>query len=269
MKRFYFVFFSLGIFLCNPAHHCLKAQESSSDVVHQAVALYFEGKFREAEFTALRALQYYENLAPVDRAELHRILGFTYVAQGENEKAIKQFIAWLEIDPLANLNPLYVSRKIRQVFESAKEEYNQLKTEKKPPDYEKISLQIKAIKRSVIFPGLGQIYSGQQVKGYSLLTSEVVLIGAFIYCQVNYDHSRDRYLSETDPSRMQKLYNETNIFNKGRYASGILALGVYLFNLYDALYIPQKSAGSGQAVNISLSPNSTNWFTIRLTLPNH
>ncbi len=243
------------------------AQATSSDVVKQVVSLYFEGKFKDAEFTALRALQYPGELASVDRAELHRILGFTYVAQGENEKARRQFISWLELDSLASLDPLYISPKIREVFNDAREEYKRLKTQKTPLDYKNINLKIEAVKRSLLFPGLGQLYRGQQFKGFSLLASEVVLLSTFLYCQVNYSQSRDLYLSETDPAHMQKLYDDYNLYNKGRYASAILAVGVYLFSLYDALYIPPKSEATNSAFNLSISPNSSRLVTLRVILP--
>lgn len=243
------------------------SQTPGSDVVNQVINLYVEGKFKDAEVTALRALQDEQDLADVDRAELYRILGFTYVAQGESVKAKRQFIAWLEIDSLASLDPLYISPKIRRVFDEAHEEFILRKTQKNPPDYEDIQLRIMAAKRSLIFPGLGQINRGQQVKGYSLLASEIVLLGAFVYCQVNVDRARDRYLSETDPALMQDRYDEYNLFYHGRNATALLALGVYVYSLLDALYFPPSLSNDRSNLSLHVSPDMGNLLSIRITLP--
>lgn len=243
------------------------AQSGQTVLVDRAVLLYDEGRFEEAEITALRALQDNDILAPVDRARLRRILGFTYVVLGESEKAKRQFIYWLELDPLARLDPLYISPKIISVFQEAQQEYNRLKAEKTPPDYTKLDLQMKATRRSLLFPGLGQLYQGQQVKGLSLLASEVVLLSAFAYCQINYDKSRDRYLSETNSARMQSLYDDCNLYYRGRYASAILAAGVYLYSLFDVMFpSPGNQAGSS-TLSLSVCPGSPSFLTLSFTLP--
>lgn len=243
------------------------SQEQNSDVVNQVINFYVGGRFKDAEVTALRALQNEEDLADVDRAELYRLLGFTYVAQGEHEKAKRQFISWLEIDSLASLDPLYISPKIRRVFDEAHEEFIARKTSDNPPDYEAINLQVKAAKRSLIFPGLGQIYRGQQVKGYSLLASQVVLLGGLFYCQINVERARERYLSETDPALMQIRYDEYNQFYYGRNATAILAVGVYVYSLLDALYFPPPSTSDRGNLSLQVSPDMGNLISIRITLP--
>ncbi|TKJ39017.1 hypothetical protein CEE37_11365 [candidate division LCP-89 bacterium B3_LCP] len=243
------------------------AQNSESEIIQSVISLYAEGKFKDAEITALRALQNDEVLAKIDRAELYRILGFAYVAQGENEKAKRQFISWLEIDSLANLNPLYISPKIRNVFNQAHEEYILKKTESPPLDYSGMQRQLNAVKRSLFFPGLGQLYRGQQVKGYTLLVSEIALLGTFAYCQVNYNNARDRYLAERDPTQMQELYDEYNAYNYGRIASAAAAVGVYLYSLFDALYASDKS-DQDDSFTISVSPAPRYFVTLTIPLGN-
>jgi hypothetical protein len=243
------------------------SQPPASDVVNQVVNYYVEGRFKEAEVMALRTLQYAEDLADVERAELHRLLGFTYVALGEEEKAKRQFVSWLEIDSLASLDPLYISPKIRRVFDEAHEEFMLRKTQQEPPDYTEINRQVTAAKRSLIFPGLGQIYRGQQVKGYSLLASEIVLLGTFAYCQFNVVRARDRYLSETDPALMQSRYDDYNLYYYGRNTSALLALGVYVYSLLDALYFPPAPSSQQKGLTLHVSPDMENILSVRFTLP--
>ncbi len=244
----------------------VRAQNQAEDLINQAAKLFDAGDYEEAELAALRALTDEDQLLDVDRARLHRLLGFIYVVLEEKEKAKQQFINWLEIDPFARLDPLYISPKIISVFEEAKAEFQVRQEQGKPPDYTQLNRQLHALKRSVLFPGLGQIYQDQQVKGFTLLAAEIVCLGGFAYFQVNYDRARDDYLQETDPEKMQDRYDDYNFFYRGRTASMLLAVGVYLYSLADVLYFPPKEPESS-SVSFNLTPRGGALITLTLPLP--
>lgn len=229
------------------------AQGEASGIVNQVDSLYNQGRFREAELSALRALQESGNLAPVDRGLLHKTLGFTYVAMGENDKARSQFTEWLVIDPLAQLDSLYVSPKIISVFQDAKASLKKMQEPTRDPL--ELKTQFAAVKRSLFFPGLGQLYVGKEVKGTAMFTSEIFLLGAFAYCQVQYNQARDDYLQERDPANMQSRYDRYNNYNRARYGAIFLAAGVYLYSLYDALVMPPPGEKSNP-ISLSISPGT-------------
>jgi hypothetical protein len=237
------------------------AQGETADIVHQVDSLYYQSRFREAELTALRALQEPGNLAPVDRGLLHKTLGFTYVAMGENDKARSQFTEWLVIDPLAQLDSVYVSPKIISVFQEAK--IAQEKTLIPSRDPQELKTQLASAKRSLFFPGLGQLYTGKQAKGLVMFVSEVFLLGSYAYCQVQYSQARDDYLMERNPAHMQSLYDHYNNYNRARYGSLILAAGVYLYSLYDALAVPPPAA-KPNPLTLSLTPAANRLVTLTL-----
>ncbi len=236
------------------------AQAVTSQEVDRVVSLYYQGKFKEAELLALRTLQSPELLPPVDKALLHKTLGFTYVAMGENEKAKIQFLAWLDLDPLAQLDPIYVSPKIIAVFKEAQHVYILSKTQAQPANQAALNQQLEALKRSLFFPGLGQLYRGQQVKGFSLLAAEVVLLGGFALCQSQYAETRDRYLTEINPAQMESLYDEVNLYYRAKYAAAILAAGVYLYSLYDALFLPPNTPSRLTQLQIKFNPQSATFL---------
>ena len=210
---------------------------------------------------ALRTLQSADSLAPVDRSVLHRTLGFTYVAMGENEKAKNQFMAWLDLDPLAKLDSVYISPKIVTVFREAKADYQQRNRELRKAKTPATDVRREAAVRSLIFPGWGQVHAGYKTKGYSLAASEALLLGAIVFCQLQYDVKRDDYLSERDPERMQNLYDDANNFYRARNASIGLAVGVYLFSLYDALHLPPQKQ-DGQSLTLSCQPRLTSLLSL-------
>jgi tetratricopeptide (TPR) repeat protein len=240
------------------------AQDEAA-LIDRAYQLYDQGNFEEAEFTALRALMSKSELDNVDRARLYRILGFTYVVLGENEKAQRQFISWLEIDPLAKLDPLYISPKIINVFNEAKEAYEEMKAQAEPVGIEDLQSQVNAFQRSMLYPGLGQISRGQNFKGYSLVALETIFLGAFVYCQLNYDSAKDDYLNETDTAKMQSLYDDYNLFYKGRYTSLILAGAVYLYSLFDVVYFPPESTTESNFISLSVSPLQSHLLTLSIS----
>jgi hypothetical protein len=225
--------------------------------------LYYRGQFRDAEILALRTLQNSQNLPPVDQAILHKTLGFAYVAMGDNDKAKTQFTALLDLDPQAKLDSIYVSPKIISVFREAQTLWSQRQEQTKFGNSQELNLQLSALKRSLFFPGLGQLYRGQQTKGFSLFASEVALIGAVAYCQIRYSKVHDDYLTERDPAKIQDLYDSSNLYYRVRNGCAILAVGVYLYSLYDALFLPPKTEPHPPTFGLSVQPGTT---TLRFTI---
>lgn len=229
--------------------------------------LYNKGDFREAEQSALRSLQSSEQLPPVDRANLYRLLGFTCVALGENEKAKQHFQSWLELDPLADLDSVYVSPKIISVFREAASEFFIRKSQPPPPDIEVLTSQIGAFQRSLLFPGLGQLHRHQRWKGYTLLTSEVLFLGTVVYAQIRYDEARDRYQREKNPARMQDLYDKANDYYHLRNGAAVLAAVVYLYSLFDAAYLPPAANEPSARISLQIKPDQRRMISVNLRLP--
>ncbi len=130
-----------------------------------------------------------------------------------------------------------------------------------------MTVQHSAFKRSLLFPGLGQLHTDNKIKGYSLIASEAVLLGTFIYCQLNYDKARDDYMNETNPSRMQDLYDEYNLYYRGRNVSLILAAGVYIYSLFDVMYFPPEIDNNSETLSLSLQPGMPCRLTLNINLP--
>jgi hypothetical protein len=240
------------------------AQNNNSELVDQTILFFNQGNFKDAEFTALRALQNVDSLSAIEQSELHRILGFTYVAQEENEKAKRQFIQWLELDPLATLNPIYISPKIIKVFDEAKEEYTAQKLPQNQIDNSLSHQRLLAIKKSLVFPGRGQLFIGENFKGASMVTGEIILLGALIYCHVQYKDKHDQYLAAKDPVSIRDLYDQSNLYYKGRIITASLAAGVYLYSLFDAAYYTPADQKRANQVSLLLSPNMEKLATLTI-----
>lgn len=216
---------------------------AESDVVRTVRDLYSRGEFLLVIDHAEVALSDTVELEIGDRIELRRLLGQAYVATGNMESAKTQFKKILALDPETEMDPLTTSPKIVSVFEQAKREYEE-ETRAGPPDTlpplltparpaEGIWL-VPALK-SFLLPGLGQLGNGDQTKAVVFMSSEAVSLVGLAVSQVWYEDARRKYSENTDPSRMDYLYNEYNKWYLMRNGFAAAAAGVHILSSIDAI----------------------------------
>jgi len=89
--------------------------------LESGVQRYFEGEYREAVTDLQQAVSLgFGNKEDLSKAL--RFLAYAYVALNERERAKDSFRKALEVDPELDLDPVYVSPKIMDVFREAKAE---------------------------------------------------------------------------------------------------------------------------------------------------
>lgn len=88
--------------------------------------------------------------------------------------------------------------------------------------------------RSAIFPGWGQMVNGQKQKGLGFMGLEVLTIGAAYYAHTQYVSAWNKYLGATTRADMDKYYDEAYRYDSNRKSLIYLAIGVWLWNIYDA-----------------------------------
>ncbi|AXI99946.1 hypothetical protein CYPRO_0663 [Cyclonatronum proteinivorum] len=110
-----------------------------------------------------------------------------------------------------------------------------------------------ALIRSALIPGYGQLFKGQQIKGYSLMAGAAVLTGAGIYFGLEAKNALDEYQRQLDAFRDLLVGNEATSaelmdvrrkrdlalddqkrFNNLQTLSLTLLAAVYVYNLFDA-----------------------------------
>ena len=119
---------------------------------------------------------------------------------------------------------------------------------------EKIASKGRAVALSVLFSGLGQMSSGHKIKGSVLFISEIMALSFTVNANENYktqltrfDQRKEEYDglksggSYDEAVEKWKSLNEINDdldhFHKLRMTFGTIAIGIYLYNLIDALFI--------------------------------
>jgi tetratricopeptide (TPR) repeat protein len=222
--------------------------DSLVKMLEQAKTYYNSGDYERAVVALENALRYLKQLNRMDQVEAYKYLAFSYVAQGEKEKAKEQFKNALALDPNLELDPATVSPKIIKVFEEVKSEMA-AKAPVKPPVKPPPSA---AGQKSPSFltttlhccvPGLGQSYRGQRSKGKTMLISTLVLIPAGIVASIVQENKHQAYLGidPIDTDEMDQAYKEYRIWYNVSAYSWIALGALYLYNIYDL--IMSKPAG--------------------------
>lgn len=224
---------------------------SSQDALREVGELYYQGYYE-------RAIQKTDSLLAEDidtdlSANLHKYAGFCYVALEQNDKAIGEFRLMLELDSTLTLDPLKVSPKIVQVFEEARADF--LTTFAQPPKdtlgvvTSQDSLEIESplsFRRAVLFstltPGLGQVYSGNKLKGWGFIIGEGLSMAGLVVSQICTINARDAYVQATEPDDIEAKYRVYNNWYRTRNALGGLSIGIWVSAPLDLVFFPPRWA---------------------------
>jgi predicted Zn-dependent protease len=209
-----------------------------------AQSAFDEGRFEEAELSALRGLREAESIDDLAEIPFRVVLGSVYVARNQTGFALAEFRRVIAINPAFDLDPVLTSPKILEVFGQAKREYiEQVLSQPEAYRLPESDAKHQASWRSALLPGWGQQYKQHKVKGAVFSLAQVVTLAAFVAMAIETSNRKDDYLSlhEYDPARLDDRYNSYQSAYRTRNILGYVTLAVYLANYYDALYAPVRS----------------------------
>ncbi len=126
---------------------------------------------------------------------------------------------------------------------------------------------------SVAFPGLGQLATGQRIKGTALVATGIVTIVGWLTSHADYNTQADqfalekeRYLSlqnggsfdvaEKSWRRLGNLKSDLDGSHIRRRLFGVLAVGIYGYNLLDVLLLDGAAPAAKRRMRIALLPQT-------------
>jgi len=180
-----------------------RAQEETPERVIAKAKLYYEsGRYQDAFNELVALLGQKKEFKPGIMVDVYKYLGFCYSAYDRRDLAKKQFKNALRYDPSLELDPVFTSPKIMQVFTEAKQEFTTEMAKKrgaKPPAGEEAGEEDAAAKpakaavaprvtvrrvaptstlwRSLLLPGWGQFHTGHYVRGGISIGAVVLSLG--------------------------------------------------------------------------------------------
>ncbi len=216
------------------------AQDEETLLLEEIRNAYNQLNYTEASIKANSALDHYERFTPAQLTEIHKILALIYYSQNNTVEARKHFESALDLTPDLELDPLFISPKILNFFDQIKKERGQKLKQSSNASTEVRYVLVEdrrpsAALRSMILPGWGQLYKGDNTKGKVLIALwSAGLIGS-VATHLARQNAEDKYLSETDPEKIQSRFNTFNTFHKIRNNLILFSAGVWIYSYIDAI----------------------------------
>lgn len=199
-------------------------------------------------------LNYEYNFTNEQIIEIYRVKGISEYSLLEEANTKKSFLAILNLNHNFELDPEITSPKIISFFNNVKSEYlidltkqKEKQIENQKPQDTLYTTKIvqsftakenlrKAMMRSLVMPGWGQIFAGEKTKGYILTSLGTISLGSMLYFIFNANQKQDAYLSEKDSYLIAERYNDYNNAYRLRNASIISFTVIWLYSQIDLLF---------------------------------
>lgn len=242
----------------------VSAQNADYVTLDEIEMAYRQIEYERAEFLAREALQNYGRYTVAELAGVHTILALIASNRGQQEAARRQFISALQLDPGLELDPALVPPKIVTYFEDLKTELiagNAFPTEAALRYVLVTDPRVDAALRSMVLPGWGQLYKGQDRRAGLYAGLFGVAASGAVLLHFRMRSAQDRYEEAVSPADAERLYDSYNRFYRARNGLAQGALIVWLASYVDALVTPApRSEESG--FGLTANPDG---ITLRLT----
>ncbi len=214
--------------------------------------------YETAEARAREALARFDALTPDQLVTVHTTLGVLLHARNEPIEARRQFELALSLRPALTLDPVLVSPKTLQFFE-------EVKAEMEAPEAGPGTIEVRyvvlpddrpaAALRSLVAPGWGQFYKGDEGKGWAFALTGGALAAGTVAAEVVRLRARADYAEATTPAEAERLYRPYNRWHRASTALARATTLVWAVAVLDALATGGPEAGSGtDAEAVSLRP---------------
>ena len=234
-------------------------QQTDSSWLNVMREAYRQLDYARTESAARSVLNTFEGYSINELTEAHTTLGLVMYAQNRQDGARRHFEAALSLDGGLELDSLMVSPKIMAFFEDVRAEATSRDRENDPVEIVRYIRQEDprpaAALRSMIAPGLGQLYKAERKKGWILLGAWGGAVAATTTAHVLRQNARNSYLDARDPLVIAGRYETYNRRHKIRNGLALAAAGIWLYSYIDALVKPAiLPEASSSKTSITLSP---------------
>ena len=247
------------------------AQSTDSLLVALRTA-YQQMDYAQAEEEAYIILENFDDHTAEELTEAHVTLAIIRYSRSNLQQSQNHFEAALSLSPHLELDERDVSPKIRSFFQEIKEGI--LLQDRRTTDQEMQlryvyveDLRAGAIWRSMVVPGWGQSYKGENKKGVLFTAGWVTLAGSAVGLHLARSHAQNRYQIASDPIIIEERYQSYNRLHKLRNTAALTAVGLWLGSYLDALHSKKRPNTQTSLVTTSVSPGHLSAIpTLHLTV---
>ena len=224
--------------------------DGSSDLLRAMEDAVARLDYETAEARAREALARFDALTPDQLVTVHTTLGVLLHARNEPIAARRQFELALSLRPALTLDPVLVSPKTLQFFEEVRAEMGAPEAGPRTVDVRYVVVpddRPAAALRSLIAPGWGQFYKGEEGKGWAFALTGGALATGTVAAEVARGRARADYTEATTPAEAERLYGPYNRWHRASTALARATALVWAVAVLDALATRAPEAGPGPA----------------------
>ncbi len=127
---------------------------------------------------------------------------------------------------------------------------------------EKKSEETRALEKSLIFPGWGQLHEKKYFKGILFLTAELIAVTGSIINNKRGNSNYNKYRSSSTIEDTVFYRNETERLDKQRNLFIAAGIGIWIINMADIYLLRKKMKKKGLKVSLSKGINNEISFVI-------
>lgn len=116
----------------------------------------------------------------------------------------------------------------------------------------------KALERSLLFPGLGQLGEKQYVKAALFAGAEIFCLVEVMIFMGKGNNAYNQYRDGTDPLAVIEFRSQTEKYDKRRNTAILAAAGVWVLNMIDIFVFAKKKYGKNAAIGFQPFYNHEN-----------
>lgn len=207
-----------------------------TDAVWEIESLYYHSSYQNVIEKIDKIFQSQKDIPDSVLIKLYTYQAFSYVALDKKEQALNAFRYLLILNPDQELDPRFVSPKIIEIFEESKRIKGDSIRLMPPPfvPIDRTALLKKSAVRSLMYPGLGQLYNGNKTKGYLFLSLETVSIIGLVVSHFLVNSTHRKYLDADEQNEIDKRYKDYSFWYKVRISFTVSSASIWLLNYIDA-----------------------------------
>lgn len=239
------------------ASHVIIFAQTGQSAFEQMILAFQQIKYDKAEQLAKQITADYESSTALELLEAHKILAIIAFQRDMNrDESQRQFVLALSIDRNLKLDTLSLSPKTTEFFDAIKSKFLAKADQPESEQAQVIRYIIQpdprpaATWRSMLLPGWGQLYKNDNRKGYALITATAITTLATGIFHVLQEQAHTDYRDVIEPNRIEQKYDRYNSLYQWRNNSALLAGGVWLYAVFDALLVKPKFAQQCTRVSI-------------------
>lgn len=215
----------------------IRQELSQSNNRWEVESLYNQGQYQMVLENIDMILRTMKNIPDSLLMRLYTYQAYSYVALDRKEQALSSFRYLLILNPKLQLDPRFVSPKIIEVLEESRRmRGDSLRLTPPFVPIEQITpttFKNRAM-RSLIYPGMGQLYQQKKTKGYLFLGLETASIIGLVTSHFSVNSAHHKYLDARDQNDIDQRYQDYKFWYQVRFGFAISAVSVWFLNYIDA-----------------------------------